>query len=241
MTNKTGDKDKYLNKVQKLLRLSKSASSPHEAASALAKAQAFMRQHNLSEQDVLLTDIGEASSRTAPSDAEKVPKYMAYLAQVICSAFGVKSYFGWRLTASSTHKRVVSFIGPAGREVVAAYAFDVLVRQLRQARKDFQAVHCRRVRPATKVARADLFCEGWTMGAYQAIEALVVSDDEEAMMAVYAEKRRSQGVSALKTRGAKMKVDGGDRAMMSGYVQGQKARIHHGVNGEQGVVKQIGS
>lgn len=237
----TGDKEKYLNKIQKLLRLSKSASSPHEAANALAKAQAFMRQHNLSEQDVLLTDIGEATSRTAPSDAEKVPKYLAYLAQVICTAFGVQSYFGWRLTASGKLKRAVSFIGPAGREVVAAYAFDVLVRQLRQARKDFQAAHCRRVRPATKVARADLFCEGWTMGAYQAIEALVVSEEEEAVMAVYTEKRRSQGVGTLKTREAKTNVAGGSRAMMSGYAEGQKARIHHGVNGEQGAVKQIGA
>ncbi|MFO6428439.1 DUF2786 domain-containing protein [Escherichia coli] len=41
-------------------------SSPEEAANAIAKAQAYMRQHGISENDAELFDIQEAASAGAP-------------------------------------------------------------------------------------------------------------------------------------------------------------------------------
>lgn len=64
------DKSKYLDKIKKLLRLAKGTSSPEEAANAMAKAQAYMREYGLNETDVEFTTIKEADSAGAPSDAK---------------------------------------------------------------------------------------------------------------------------------------------------------------------------
>ena len=51
-----------LKKIRKLLALSASANE-HEAAAALAKAQALMEEHELAERDVELADIETAAGR----------------------------------------------------------------------------------------------------------------------------------------------------------------------------------
>ncbi|HIA7423700.1 TPA: DUF2786 domain-containing protein, partial [Escherichia coli] len=43
------NKSKYIAKIKKLLRLARGTSSPEEAANAIAKTQAYMRQHGISE------------------------------------------------------------------------------------------------------------------------------------------------------------------------------------------------
>ncbi|MDI1218778.1 DUF2786 domain-containing protein, partial [Escherichia coli] len=72
-------KDKYIAKIKKLLRLARGTSSPEEAANAIAKAQAYMRQHGISENDAELFDIQEAASAGAPSNAVISPRYMHVL------------------------------------------------------------------------------------------------------------------------------------------------------------------
>ncbi len=83
-------KDKYIAKIKKLLRLARGTSSPEEAANAIAKAQAYMRQHGISENDAELFDIQEAASAGAPSDASTPPRYMHILCDLVCKAFGVE-------------------------------------------------------------------------------------------------------------------------------------------------------
>ncbi|HCN0235089.1 TPA: DUF2786 domain-containing protein, partial [Escherichia coli] len=85
-------KNKYIAKIKKLLRLARGTSSPEEAANAIAKAQAYMRQHGISENDAELFDIQDAASAGAPSDASTPPRYMHILCDLVCKAFGVECY-----------------------------------------------------------------------------------------------------------------------------------------------------
>lgn len=227
-------KKKYLSKIQKLMRLADKTSSPAEAASALSKAQAFMKEHGLSESEVVFSEIGTSESKVSPSDAEKLPRYMTILAMTIEKAFAVKCLVSWRFTQSFKRKRVVKFYGLDGRDIAAAYIFDVLTRQLKQARKDFQASHCGWLSPKSKATHADQFCEGWASGAYHAVKALVVSDEQESKMSSYAKKLHEAGVGEAKTRESR-NGDKNSHATYLGYREGRQAKVFHGVDGNNGI------
>lgn len=223
-------KKKYLAKIQKLMRLAENTSSPAEAASAMSKAQAFMREHGLSESEVVLSEISTSESKSSPSDAEKLPRYMGFLIATIEKAFAVRGLVSWRLTPSCRYKRVVKFYGLDGRDVAAAYIFDVLTRQIKQARRDFQSNHCGRLPSKRKAYHADQFCEGWASGAYHAVKELVINEEQEAKMSAYAEKLRDEGIGEAKSRAAK-DADKPSHAKYLGYQEGMHAKVFHGVDG----------
>ncbi|MDI6637220.1 DUF2786 domain-containing protein [Pantoea dispersa] len=224
-------KKKYLAKIQKLMRLAENTSSPAEAANALSKAQAFMKEHGLSESEVTFSEISTSESKSAPSDAEKLPRYMSFLCSTIEKAFAVKCLVSWRLTPNLTRKRVVKFYGLDGRDVAAAYIFDVLTRQIKQARKEFQISHCVRLPAKRKAQLADQFCEGWASGAYHAVQELVISEEQVSKMNAYAEKLNNEGVGEAKTRKSK-DADKPSHAKYLGYREGMHAKVFHGVNGQ---------
>lgn len=68
-----------------------------------------------------------------------------------------------------------AFYGSDSRPEIAAYAFDVLSRQMMAERKKYQDKHCKRCGPSTRVARGDQFCEGWVFGARDVIAVYDVS------------------------------------------------------------------
>ena len=225
------NKEKYLAKIKKLLRLARGTSSPEEAANAMAKAQAFMREYGLSESDVEFATINTADSAGAPSDAARSPAYMHHLANMLCRAFGVECYFSgsWRSTGSL--KRFVRFYGPGQRAEIAAYAFDVLSRQMKLARKEYQTRHCKRCKPATRIARGDQFCEGWVGGASGIITSFGISPEEKGMLERYTKKLHAEkGLCEGEARSAKS-CRGSDDAVGAGYLAGKSARLHHGVGG----------
>jgi hypothetical protein len=226
------NKEKYLARIKKLLNKARNNSSPEEASVALKMAQALMREHSLTETDVLLTDIIEFSSKGAPSDAQQPPEYMMMLTGVINRAFGVKCYFTWRYThLRGVPVRCVMFYGPAERPQIAAYAFDVLSRQLTRARREYIATQQKRLKAATRTARADLFCKGWVLGVYQAVTHFAVTEPEQTLMAAYRQKivdnREMKDLSARKARD----VRGGDDAAQAGFLAGQQVTLNHGVTG----------
>lgn len=141
----TENKERYLQKIKKLLNLARRSTNANEAANAMNQAQALMRQHGITATDVDLLEINEEGSKSAPSHAQKMPKYMANLAEVICRAFGVQCYHQYY----SIDRRQVVFYGPNERPTIAAYAFDVLSRQMVKARRE-RADCGRTLKPAPK-------------------------------------------------------------------------------------------
>jgi len=230
MTNET---EKYLAKIKKLLNLARRSSNSHEAATALNQAQALMRKHKLSQNDVDLLDITSKASKGAQSHAQCIPQYMTLLGQLICRAMGVNCYYSFQRNYMNNQKQnTVIFYGPDERPEIAAYAFDVLSRQMVKARRTFIGSLRKNIKPATKTARADQFCEGWAEGAYQAIEPFIVTETEKTLMANFlAKMKKEQELSDLKPREAK-KCRGDQDAAEAGFNAGLKARLNHGVSGK---------
>ncbi|MGQ6549754.1 DUF2786 domain-containing protein [Serratia sp. IR-2025] len=228
------NKERYLQKIKKLLNLGRRSTNPNEAGIAIQQAQKLMAAHNISAGDVDLLEISEFNSKGAPSNAASVPTYMADLCLLISRAFGVR-YFCTHTPAgySSTAKNVVTFFGPAERPQIAAYAFDVLSRQMMNGRREYIGGMRSNTKPATKTARGDTFCEYWIIGAYQAITPLTVTEAEETLIAAYRHKlTESQGLTTKDTRPAN-KCRGADGAANAGYTAGKNAKLNQGVSAEQ--------
>lgn len=233
--------EKYLSKIKKLLNLAKRSSNASEAANAMSQAQNLMAKYNLTTTDVELTDITEASSKGAPSEANTPPRYMSYLATVICSAFGVQCYWSYRYAGKyGIPKRIAAFYGVNESPEIAAYAFDVLSRQLKKARQEFIATQRKSIKAATKVARADQFCEGWVKGAYALITPLIIAESEKTLMAAYDAKiTKENNMQECTSREAK-KCRGDSNAAYEGYRAGLNAQLHTAVNGSNPDVAQLG-
>lgn len=147
-----------IDKIRKCLALAKSANE-HEAAAAMAKARALMQQHGLELGDI---EFDEATAR-GNGCSVKPPQWelllIAAVRKVIPSEV-ILHNGSWR------------FFGRAPSAELAAYAFAVLHRQIKQARSGYIRGKLRRVRPGNKSARADQFCEGWVCAILVKLKSL---------------------------------------------------------------------
>lgn len=232
------NKEKYLQRIKKLLNLASRTTNAGEAANAMSQAQALMLKYGVTATDIELMEINEASSKSAPSHANHPPKYMLHLVAVVKRAFGVEGYLSFTPNSSFT-KRTVVFYGPNERPQIAAYAFDVLSRQLMKARREFTSGMRKNIKQSTKIVRGDTFCEGWTGGVYQVIQDFAASDAEKTLMVAYS-KKLNEELELWKTNGRDAgKARGVDTARYAGYVAGKNASINHAVNGS-GPIARIG-
>lgn len=216
--------EKALDKIKKLLALAKSTSSEHEAANALRKAQALMREYQLNETDVALHEISEQHTKRA-NNAQKQPTWASLLAHTVCQAFGIQYFTTWRRDIGSC----LTFYGPKDRVEIGTYCYEVLAPQLVKARKEFQAGLNKRLLKKTKINRADLFAEGWITSVYNKVEALVPTEEEQQLIQLY-QKKNYPNVTNVKTRSAEQrKRDMG--GYFEGLVQGHKAQLNAGVAG----------
>lgn len=180
----------------------------------------------ISELDAGLTSVREASSRTAPSDAEKVPEWMVTLVRGVCHAFGCQAYYSWRQT-SAGYRRSVTFYGFSEKPEIAAYAFDVLTRQLKDATNSYLKTQSKRLKLATRRARAEQFRDGWVCGVREVISATDISSEEQQVMSHWLESRSMKTVTTRELKACR----GADTARYQGYEAGQNARLHQGVSG----------
>lgn len=151
------DRNKALDKIKKCLRLATSANA-HEAAAAMRQARALMREHSIGQDDVSMADVMEC---TAVAGSKKTPaKWEAQLANTVSKAYACKVIFAGGIGRWN-------FIGEMAE--VAGYTMTVLLRQVRQARRDYSLAKLKNCKHATKVRRADVFCEAWVHTVYQQV------------------------------------------------------------------------
>ena len=234
------NKEKYLAKIKKLLNLARKATNQNEAAAALRQAQNLMAAHNVTELEAESAGITEASSKGSPNHAQTPPKYLVYLVEVIKRAFGVQAYYAWREGKYfySQQRRIVTFYGPDSRPQIAAYAFDVLARQMTAARKEFVAGIHRNTKPANRTAQADQFCEGWASGVYHIVAELAPTESETTLMEVYRDRQLS-GLETGSCREARQ-CNHSDSARLAGILSGRNAQLAHSVDGAASETKFIG-
>ncbi len=221
--------EKLLKKIKKLLALSKSSNS-HEAAKALEIAQKLMAEHNVNSLDI---EISESDSKQKFS--RKTGEYVHALASLIKRVFGVEVYFSNQKNNIPEQKMHAVFFGQEERPVIASYCFDVLYRQLQQARKAFVATQSKRLKRSTLIARADNYCLGWVHGVYKTVQDFVLTPEEKGKM----ERFKNQLHEKLNLKQAKVREIGGTRercgedSSLKGYLDGKKVKLNHGVNGQE--------
>ena len=221
---------RYIDKIKKLLNLARRTTSANEAATAISQAKKLMEKHNISDDDVKCSDISKASSKGTPSTAKTPPEYVVHLAVVIALAFGVRWYLDRRYTDSMTIKNHVVYYGPNERPEIAAYAFDVLARQLNKGRRQYIAGLHRNLKPINRTARADAWCSGWVSGAYERITEFVVTESEKTLMENFRQKLNEQngGMNQLEARKPRT-VSGEDSAADDGWWAGRNAELNQGL------------
>lgn len=217
------DKQKVLDKIKKCLALSKSANE-HEAALALKQAQVLMQEYGLNDADVALSDIGETAGSKC---ASVLPAWQAGLAAVVCGCFGVRCY-----TEQKWRGALLRFYGAGNKAELADYAYNVLLRQLKTARRNYMAAALKRVRlPKNKTYRADAFCTGWVLAVRSKVDVFANGDRETALLDLW---RKNKGLTKNKTR--TVRPSGGtkaDKDRAVGWAAGRNAELRHAMGAEK--------
>ena len=215
------DKEKILVKIKKCLALSRSANE-FEAAQALKHAQMLMEQHDLTENDVDMADVAEYRVKSAHT----LPSWHWSLIHICSRAFGCERFL------SHGNGGQVVFLGVGGRAELAAYAYEVLLRQLKQARRMFMKTELSRVRiQKNKTYRADMFCQGWVDTVCSTVHAFAMRDGEKELLTRYLEGRYGK-MGTAKLRDVKVTghaKNSGDSSYWDGRDAGAGVKIHSAV------------
>lgn len=234
------DKQRLLARIRRLMALGTRNSNLHEAARAVGLAQKLMQRHNLSLDDLKLTDVRESVCRQLWSDAEKIPAWLNALATVVCMTTGCRCWFSWYLHTSlngtQKQRRSLHFYGLNERADVAAYVFTVLARQLRASTEKHMASHRGRrgrIKLQTLRTRADQYREGWVTGVWLVLQSFSPSIEETHLLQRWLSKRLNGGaLESLAIRDAG--TCRGDRAArIAGWLAGREAELNHGLAGSQ--------
>lgn len=225
-------RDEALDKIKKCLALAASPEA-HEAAAALRQAQKLMAQFDLTEVDVTLADVAEV--RQVAQNAPMV-LWEVVLSQLVAMAFGCESYTTVRPTLGKSlqmrRQRSYVFVGVGPAADVAGYAFDVLARQCAKDRRRHIGQQSKNCKPKTKVARGDMYAEGWISGVQDKLERFAGNERDAALIAEYlAQRHAGMEAADIKSRTKGKNVTHND--WRRGLEAGQRAELNHGVGGVQ--------
>lgn len=215
------DKQKVLEKIKKCLALGESANE-HEAAQAIRQAQILMGKYGISEMDVELSAVSEKGVGCAAT----LPNWHQVLISRCAKAFGVGCYMNreWGLAEAR-------FFGIGIKPELAAYAYEVLLRQLKKERREYIKTELKAVRlPRNKTARADQFCTGWVYAIAQKVKEFAAEPAEEEVLARYKQQLGEMG------KAPKRDVRGGSKAtreqdLAAGVRKGREAQLYHAMDG----------
>jgi Protein of unknown function (DUF2786) len=217
------DHDKAIDKIKKLLRLAAS-DNPHEAAAAMRQARALMEKFRLEESDIQLSEIYESAAR---SGSKITPaQWEANLAGCVKRAWACELMFmaglgEWR------------FIGEFAE--VASYGMTVLLRQVRQARRDFITDTLKRCKPSTKTKRADVFCDAWVWEVRKKVMEFAGNDTPSVAATAYMLKHhpdtKQSSARDRNTGKGSMSRRSMEDALL-GIIAASDVRLNHGVTGK---------
>lgn len=169
------DKAKILDKIQKCLRLSKSANA-NEAATALRHAQKLMEANGITQADLDLLGYSEVEVDVPIQKTKKVPLVLTTLLGLIKHAFGVKLVIDDRIGVSDV-SYCIHYFGPTARVQMAGYAHQVVYRAMEQAWRDYL-----RERPSLRGQRGvrSSFQVGWLQEVRSKVDAIGFPEAEVA-------------------------------------------------------------
>jgi hypothetical protein len=224
------DRDTLIRKIKACLALSRSA-EPHEAAAAMRQAQKLTEQLGITERELQMADVKEATVRAT---AYQVQVWEARLVKLVAGAMGCETFLSSRTVRVDSYHRPwqdvtdIVFVGVAPAHDLAAYAMEVLYRQCRTQRLAHVRKQPKACKPATKKARGDAFALGWVNGVRGLVQRLARTERHAELLLDYiAQQHPKMGDAKLGRRDAGRNVRSTDYA--SGHAAGERARLHEGV------------
>jgi len=214
------DRETVISKVRKCLALAASANE-HEAAVAMGQAQKLMAKYGLEHYEV----SGVAEARVRAGAKRNPSRWEADLAATVADAYNCRS-----MLITGKNQWVIIGVDPAAE--IAAYAYTVLLRQLKAARAAFKAKHCKRLVRASQIRRADLFCEAWVRTVRSMVEVFAMTAAAEAAINSYVEATYNLGgeLEPIDRHVSKKFTKGDLNAWRAGKAAGAEASLHHGVS-----------
>jgi hypothetical protein len=146
-------------KIKKLLALAGSP-NPNEAAAAMQKAKELMSSYGISDGDIQLSDVNEFEIKCATNAP---PQWEINLILIAAKYFNAIVYHHKRASNGKWRSHWV-FAGIGSASEIAAYAYTVLLRQIRRDRAEYIRTNLSRCKRPNKTARADMFCMAWGHG-----------------------------------------------------------------------------
>ncbi|WP_180980191.1 DUF2786 domain-containing protein [Vibrio diazotrophicus] len=165
------DKKKALKKIAKCLELGNSA-NVNEAANAIKMAHRLMLKYGLDKDDIEFIKLGKTqSSNLLPAS---ISSGILRIIRGINTKFGVEAVL-------INHKGLkrVEFIGEADRAIFAAFAFDIVYREMNEHTGQFRNSFAGSGTSTLEVnRRVGSFVSGWIEGALEKLP--VISPDEDS-------------------------------------------------------------
>ncbi|AIS56520.2 MULTISPECIES: DUF2786 domain-containing protein [Vibrio] len=175
------DKQKALKKIAKCLELGNSA-NVNEAANAIKMAHRLMLKYGLDKDDIEFIKMGKTkSTHLLPSN---VSSTLLRIIRGINTKFGVEAV----LTNHKGLKRA-EFIGEADRAIFAAFAFDIIYRELNEQTGKFRNSFAGTGTSTGEVSRrVNSFVSGWVEGALEKLPIISPDDDSNKKIDDYIDK-----------------------------------------------------
>lgn len=185
-------------------------------------AQALMHKYGLTPDDADAAEVLEADATTRGRGGA-LPRSVLGLANLVGAWFRSRVLIVHGLTATT-----VRFMGLGSDPEIAAYAFEVLRRQMeRDTRK-----HTARIRKrANKIARGDAFAIGWQFALH---ERMPSEENPHSARIEAAMRSRHPGLGKATARPLPGNGKMAENDLHKGYQAGKRAQLHAGVGGTGG-------
>ncbi len=174
---------KIIDKICKCLRLSESG-NPHEAAMALRQAHRLMQKYRVSEELVRKAVIEE--SVVDVGQAYTPPFWVLALANLVADTFDCRVFVARHYGRRPEYR----FLGLDFSPELASYTFEVLLRQLTEAREVYIASIALDDEGESR-RRGDVFAQAWLFRVARTVENF--ADNKETLAAVDAHIQARHG------------------------------------------------
>ena len=213
--------EKVLEKIQKCLNLSKSANAG-EAANALRQAHALMKKYGLTAAQVNLSEVKKVTREYHKNRAN-----LAWENAFFCLIQNVFSVRVLVQTYTKYYPAEMIFYGINSQAEVAAYVYEVLMRQLMLDRRHFVSSLPKQLSRKKKTEQADLYCEAWVCAVMEKVKDLYQKRDSRIDQIIALEK---PGEVDVKRRTLPSRSIRDTKTIEAGLKDGAEADVFMGVN-----------
>jgi hypothetical protein len=214
--------EKILEKIKKCMALANDKhATENEAAVALKQAKALMDEYQITDVDLVLSNVKEYGINVA----KMLPQWHWNLIHTCGDLFNCHPYQIKR----EGKKAQIKFIGVGSNAEMCTYAYDVLIRQLKRARLFFIKNKLNRVKiTKNKTYRADQFCLGWVSSVRALLTDFIHKNEEQAdLIKQYIDQRFNFVPAKMRDVKNISKHVINDSDHYAGFNAGKHAQLHH--------------